>query len=68
MLLNSNMSGRYLCIFGSDSFFCCFDNTTVNDVILNQKQREYTLLITFKNIMKRVTNQVMLCEIMSHVH
>ena len=49
--------------------FFCFDNKTVNDVILklNKKQREYTLLITFKNIMKRVTNQVMLCEIMSHV-
>ena len=68
MLLNSNMSGRYLCIFGSDSVFFGFDNKTVNDVILNQKQREYTLLITFKNIMKRVTNQVMLCEITSHVH
>ena len=44
--------------------FCfCFDNKTVTDVVVNQKQREYTLLLTIENKMKAVTNQVMLCKI-----
>ena len=30
---------------------------------MNQKQREYTLLLTIENKMKAVTNQVMLCKI-----
>ena len=59
--MNLSMSGRYLCIVGSDSFFV--DNETVNDEILNHKQKEYTLLITFENKMRRVTNQVMFCKI-----
>ena len=34
------MSGRYLCLVGSNSFcfLFCFYNETVNDVILNQKE------------------------------
>ena len=60
-MLNSSMSIRYLC---SDSFFgFCFDNKNVTDVIVNQKQWDYTLLLTIENKMKRVTNQVMLCKI-----